>query len=89
MGRRDSLALVGSPPRDGVSTKTLVVDTIEKQNILGKILELMKKDNSPNPQNLRRIDRERLNKKTKLVDEVIDSVQTTSSSSVGQLLPNC
>ena len=25
MGRRDSLALVGSPPRDGVSIKTPVV----------------------------------------------------------------
>ena len=38
----------------------------------------MKKDNLPKPQNLRRIDRMRLKEKTKLVDEVIDSVQTSN-----------
>ena len=32
-------------------------DTIEKQNILEKIVELMKKDNLLKPQNLRRIDK--------------------------------
>ena len=32
-------------------------DTIEKQNILEKIVELMKKDNLPTPQNVRRIDK--------------------------------
>ena len=37
----------------------------------------MKKDNLPNPQNLRRIDRVSLKEKTKLVDEVMDSVQTS------------
>ena len=42
------------------------IDTVEKQNILEKIVELMKKDNLPNPQNLRRIDRVRLKEKTKL-----------------------
>ena len=36
----------------------------------------MKKDNLPNPQNLRRINRVRLEEKTKVVDEVIDSVLT-------------
>ena len=46
------------------------IDTIEKQTILEKIVELMKKDNLPNPQNLRRINRVRLKEKTKLVDEV-------------------
>ena len=38
----------------------------------------MKKDNLQNPQNLRRIDKVRLKEKTKLVDEVIDSVQTSN-----------
>ena len=40
------------------------IDTVEKQNLLEKIVELMKKDNLPNPQNLRRIDRVRLKEKT-------------------------
>ena len=35
----------------------------------------MKKDNLPNPQNLKRTDRLRLEEKTKLVDEVIDSTE--------------
>ena len=38
----------------------------------------MKKDNLPNPQNLRRIDRVRLKEKTELVGEVIDSVQASN-----------
>ena len=50
------------------------IDTVEKQTIFEKIAELMKKDNLPNPQNLRRIDKVRLKEKTKLVDEVLDSV---------------
>ena len=70
------------------------IDTVEKQNILGKIVELMKKDKLPNPQNLRRIDRVRSKEKSKLVDEVIVQIsnitlyrqvtllKTTSSSSV-------
>ena len=33
------------------------IDTVEKENILEKFVELMKKDNLLNPQNLRRIDR--------------------------------
>ena len=34
-------------------------DTVEKQEILEKIVELMKKDDLPNPQNLKRIEIER------------------------------
>ena len=108
MGMRSFLALVGSPPRDGVLIKILVVvqlkihyplsemtdiaqneedkktgeenpellrnydniDTVEKQAIPENIVELMKKGNLPNPQNLGKIDRVRLKEKTKLVDEV-------------------
>ena len=54
------------------------IDTVEKQNILEKIVELVKKDNLPHPQNLRRIDRMRLKEKVKLVDEVIDCLQTSN-----------
>ena len=46
------------------------IDTVEKQNILEKIVELMKKDNLRNPWNLRRTDRVRLKEKAKLVDSV-------------------
>ena len=49
-------------------------DKVEKQTTLEKIVESWNKDNLPNPQNLRRIDRVRLKEKTKLVDEVLDSV---------------
>ena len=38
----------------------------------------MKKNKLPNHQNLRRIDRVRLKEKTKLLDEVVDSVQTSN-----------
>ena len=38
----------------------------------------MKKDNLPNPQNLKRIDRLRLEEKTKLVHEAIDSAQRSN-----------
>ena len=61
-------------------------DTVEKQNIFSKIVELMKKNNLPNPQNLRRIDRVRLKEKTKLVDEVIDSVQTSNITEDNKLV---
>ena len=61
-------------------------DTVEKQNILEKIVELMKKDNLPNPQNLKRIDRVRLKEKTKLVDEVIDSMQTSNITEDNKLV---
>ena len=54
------------------------IDTVWKQNIFGKIVELMKKDILSNPKNLRRIDKVRLKEKTKLVNEVIDSVQTSN-----------
>ena len=54
------------------------IDTVEKQTILEKIVELLKKDNLPNPQNLRRIDRVRLKEKTKLMDKVLDSVQASN-----------
>ena len=53
-------------------------DTVKKQNILQKFFELMKKENLLNSQNLRIIDRVKLKEKTKLVDEVIDSVQTSN-----------
>ena len=64
------------------------IDTVEKQKIIGKIVKLMKKDNLQNPQNLRRIDKVRLKEKTKLVDEVIDSVQT-SNVTEGNRLAKC
>ena len=54
------------------------INTVEKQNIVEKIVEQMKKNNLPNTQNLTRIDRVRLKEKTTLVDEVIDSVQTSN-----------
>ena len=57
-------------------------DTVEKQNILEKIVELIKKDNLRNPWNLRRTDRVRLKEKTKLVDEVIDSVETSKITNI-------
>ena len=67
------------------------IDTVEKQNILEKIVELMKKDNLR-----RRTDRVRLNEKIKLVDKVIDSVHTSNITEDNklvmcghQLLPNC
>ena len=53
------------------------IDTVKKQNIFGKTVELMKKDNLPNPQNPKKIDRVRLKEKTQFVDEIIDSVQTS------------
>ena len=62
------------------------IDAVEKQNLLEKIVELMKKDNLPNPQNLRRIDRVRLKEKTKLVDEVIDSVQLSNITEHNKLV---
>ena len=62
------------------------IDTVEKQNILGKIVGLMKKDNLPNPQNVRRIDTVRLKEKTKLVNEVIDSVQTSNITEDNKLV---
>ena len=62
------------------------IKTVEKQTILGKTVELMKKDNLPNPQNLRRIDRVRFKEKTKLVDEVIDSVQTSNITEDNKLV---
>ena len=46
----------------------------------------MKKNNLPNPQNLRRVDRVRLKEKTKLVDEVIDSVQTSNITEDNKLV---
>ena len=62
------------------------IDTVEKQTILEKIVELLKKDNLPNPQNLRRIDRVRLKEKTKLVKEVLDSVQTSNITEDNKLV---
>ena len=62
------------------------IDTVQKQTILEKIVELLKKDNLPNPQNLRRIDRMRLKDKTKLVNEVLDSVQTSNITEHSKLV---
>ena len=62
------------------------IDTVQKQTILEKIVELLKKDNLPNPQNLRRIDRMRLKDKTKLVNEVLDSVQTSNITEDSKLI---
>ena len=50
------------------------------------MFELMKKDDFPNPQNLRRTDRVRLKEKTKLVNEVIDSVQTSNITEDNKLV---
>ena len=46
----------------------------------------MKKDNWSNSKNLRKIDRVRLKEKTKLVDEVIDSVQTSNITEDNKLV---
>ena len=46
----------------------------------------MKKDNLPNPQNLRRIDRVRSKENTKLVDEVIDSIQASNITEDNKLV---
>ena len=54
------------------------IDTAEKRTIPEKIIELMKKDNLPNPQNLRRINRVRLMEKTELLDEVLNSVKASN-----------
>ena len=62
------------------------IDTVKKQDILGKIAELTKKDNLPNPQNLRRIDRVKLKEKTKVMDEVIDYVQTSNITEHNKLV---
>ena len=62
------------------------IDTVEKQDILGKIAELTKKDKLPNPQNLRRIDRVKLKEKTKVMDEVIDYVQTSNITEHNKLV---
>ena len=62
------------------------IDTVEEQNILEKIVELMKKDNLPNPQNLRRIDRVRLKEKIKLEDAVIDTAQTINITEDNKLV---
>ena len=54
--------------RRGENSELLInydnINAVEKQNILKKIIELMKKDNSRDPGNLRRIDRVRLKEKT-------------------------
>ena len=46
--------------------------------MLEQIVELMKKENLPNPQNLRRINRVRLKEQTKLEEEVKHFVQTSN-----------
>ena len=70
------------------------IDTVETQNILEKIVELMKKDNLPNPQYLRKIDRVRLKEKTKLVDKLLTLYRQVTGQQACQvcgisLLPNC
>ena len=70
------------------------IDTVETQKILEKIVELMKKDNLPNPQYLRKIDRVRLKEKTKLVDKLLTLYRQVTGQQACQvcdisLLPNC
>ena len=62
------------------------INTVEKQYILEKVVDIMKKFNLPNPQNLKRIVRVRLKEKSKLVDEVIDSVQTSNINEDNKLV---
>ena len=59
---------------------------ITTQNLLEKIVELMKKENLPNPYSLRWLDRVRLTEKTKIVVEVIDYVQTSNIVEDNQLV---
>ena len=61
-------------------------NTVEKQNLLGRTVELMRRDNLPNLQNLRRIDRVRLKENSKLADEVIDSVKTSDITEHNKLV---
>ena len=76
--------------RGGANAELLInysnIGTVEKKSILEKIIELMKKDNLPNPTNLKRIDRGRLKEKTKLVEEVIDSAQTSNITEDNKLV---
>ena len=51
-------------------------------------MEPIIKENLPNPENLKRINRMRLKEKTKLMDEVIDSVQTGNITE-GKKLVKC
>ena len=53
---------------------------------LKKIQNRKQKNNLPDPKNLRRIDRVRLKEKAKLVDEVLDSVQTSNITEDNQLV---
>ena len=46
----------------------------------------MKKDNLPNSHNFRRMNRVRLKEKTKLMDEVIDSIQTSNITEDNKLV---
>ena len=62
------------------------INTAEKQYILEKVVDIMKKFNLPNPQNLKRIVRVRLKEKSKLVDEVIDSAQTSNINEDNKLV---
>ena len=62
------------------------IDTVWKQNILEKIVELMKKYNLRNQQNLIRIDRVRLKEKNKFMGEVIDSVHTNTITKENNLV---
>ena len=76
--------------RDEKIAKLLInyhtIDTVEKQEIFRKIVELMKKDNLQKPQNLRRIDKMRLKGKIKHMDEIIDSVQTSNITEDSKLV---
>ena len=62
------------------------IDTVWKQNILEKIVELMKKYNLRSQQNLIRIDRVRLKEKNKFMGEVIDSVHTNTITKENNLV---
>ena len=54
--------------------------------MLEQIVELMKKENLPNPQNLRRINRVRLKEQTKLEEEVKHFVQTSNITEDNKLV---
>ena len=77
-----------------IDNSTVITDsqsailTLANTTILEKNVEPIIKENLPNPENLKRINRMRLKEKTKLMDEVIDSVQTGNITE-GKKLVKC
>ena len=62
------------------------IEDEEKKYILEKVVDLMKKDDLPNPQNLRRIDRLKMKNKTRLVNEVIGLIETHHITETNKLI---